>query len=132
MRHGVINKKFRMKTSHRIASFSNMTKSLIEHGRIETTLDKAKYLRGVIEPLITLGKRGDLAARRLVLSRLHHTPTVHRLFDVIAPVFKDRKGGYTRILKLGRRRGDNAQMALIEFVDPIIELKAADSEPKKA
>lgn len=132
MRHGVINKKFRMKTSHRIATFSNMTKSLIEHGRIETTLDKAKYLRGVIEPLITLGKKGDLAARRLVLSRLHHTDTVHRLFDVISPVFKDRKGGYTRILKLGRRRGDNAQMALIEFVDPIIEPKAVDSEPKKA
>lgn len=132
MRHGVINKKFRMKTSHRIASFRNMAKSLIENGRLETTLDKAKMLRTVIEPLITLGKKGDLAARRVALTKLPHTPTVHRLFDVVAPVFKERKGGYTRILRLGRRRGDNAQMALIEFVDQIIEPRAADSEPAKA
>lgn len=132
MRHGVINKKFRMKTANRIASFRNMAKSLIENGRLETTLDKAKVLRGVVEPLITLGKKGDLAARRIALSRLPHTPTVHRLFDVVAPVFKDRNGGYTRILKLGHRKGDNAQMALIEFVDPIIEPKVAASEQAKA
>ena len=127
MRHGVVNNKFRMKTSHRIATFRNMAKSLIEHGRVETTLDKAKVLRGVIEPLITLGKKGTLAARRNALSRLPHTPTVHRLFDVIAPIFKDRPGGYTRVLKTGRRQGDNAEMAIIEFVEPIVEPKA-DSE----
>lgn len=132
MRHGVVNNKFRMKTSHRIASFRNMAKSLIETGRVETTLDKAKVLRGVVEPLITLGKKGDLAARRLALSKLRHTPTVHRLFDVIAPVFKERNGGYTRILRLDRRKGDNAKMAVVEFVDPIVEPKAAESEPAKA
>lgn len=127
MRHGVVNNKFRMKTSHRIASFRNMAKSLIENGRLETTLDKAKVLRGVVEPLITLGKKGTLAARRIALSRLPHTPTVHRLFEVVAPVFKERVGGYTRVLKIGRRQGDNAEMAIIEFVDPITEPKA-DSE----
>ena len=127
MRHGVVNNKFRMKTSHRIASFRNMAKSLIENGRLETTLDKAKVLRGVVEPLITLGKKGTLAARRTALSRLPHTPTVHRLFEVVAPVFKERAGGYTRVLKTGRRQGDNAEMAIIEFVDPITEPKA-DSE----
>lgn len=133
MRHGVVNNKFRMKTSHRIASFRNMAKSLIENSRVETTLDKAKVLRTVVEPLITLGKKGDLAARRLALSKLPHTPTIHRLFDVVAPVFKDRKGGYTRILRLGRRKGDNAQMALIEFVDQVVEPKAVEkSESAKA
>lgn len=134
MRHGVVNNKFRMKTSHRIATFRNMAKSLIEHSRIETTLDKAKVLRGIVEPLITLGKRGDLSARRCALAKLPHTPTIHRLFEVIAPVFKDRKGGYTRILKTGRRQGDNAEMAIIEFVDPIIEpaTKSKETEAAKA
>lgn len=128
MRHGVVNNKFRMKTSHRIATFRNMAKSLIENGRLETTLDKAKVLRGVVEPLITLGKKGTLAARRTALSRLPHAPTIHRLFDVVAPVFKDRAGGYTRVLKTGRRLGDNAEMAIIEFVDPIVEPKAGSEK----
>ncbi len=121
MRHGVVNNKFRMKTSHRIATFRNMSKSLIENGRVETTLKKAKVLRTVIEPLITLGKKGDLQSRRLAFKKLPHIGTVHRLFDVVAPAFKERNGGYTRIYKLGRRTGDNAEMALIEFVDPIVE-----------
>jgi len=136
MRHGVVNKKFRMKTAHRIATFSNMAKSLIELGKIETTLVKAKYLRTFIEPLITLGKRGDLSARRHAIAKLHHKDTVNRLFDVVAIAFKDRNGGYTRILKSGKRRGDNASMAIIEFTDPIIEIakpskdsKSQDSKP---
>ena len=112
MRHNVVNNKFRMKTSHRIATFRNMTVSLIENGKIETTLDKAKVLRGVIEPLITLAKRGDVAARRLALKKLPNAESVRKLFHEIAPVFKDRNGGYTRVLKLGRRKGDNAEMAL--------------------
>ena len=110
MRHNVVNNKFRMKTSHRIATFRNMTVSLIENGKIETTLDKAKVLRGVVEPLITLAKKGDVPARRLALKKLPHE---------IAPVFKDRNGGYTRVLKTGRRQGDNAEMAIIEFVEEI-------------
>ncbi len=119
MRHNVVNNKFRMKTSHRIATFRNMTVSLIENGKIETTLDKAKVLRGVIEPLITLAKRGDVAARRLALQKLPNAESVRKLFHEIAPVFKDRNGGYTRVLKLGRRKGDNAEMAIIEFVEEI-------------
>ncbi len=122
MRHSVVNNKFRMKTAHRKATFSNMAKSLIEHGRIETTLEKAKYLRTYIEPLITLGKKGTLATRRIAIERLHHKDTVNRLFDVIAHSFKDRNGGYTRIIRSGKRRGDNANMAIIEFTDPIIEI----------
>lgn len=122
MRHSVVNNKFRMKTAHRKATFSNMAKSLIEHGRIETTLEKAKYLRTYVEPLITLGKRGTLASRRVAIARLHHKDTVNRLFDVIAHSFKDRNGGYTRIIRSGKRRGDNANMAYIEFTDPIIEI----------
>ena len=101
MRHNVVNNKFRMKTSHRIATFRNMTVSLIENGKIETTLDKAKVLRGVIEPLITLAKRGDVAARRLALQKLPNAESVRKLFHEIAPVFKDRNGGYTRVLKTG-------------------------------
>lgn len=126
MRHNVVNNKFRMKTSHRIATFRNMTMSLIDHCKIETTLDKAKVLRGVIEPLITIAKNGltedgkcDLAARRLLLKKLPNISSVARLIDVVAPAFKDRNGGYTRVLKLGRRQGDNAEMALIEFVETI-------------
>ncbi len=122
MRHSVVNNKFRMKTAHRKATFSNMAKSLIEHGRIETTLEKAKYLRTYIEPLITLGKKGTLATRRVAIARLHHKDTVNRLFDVIAHSFKDRNGGYTRIIRSGKRRGDNANMAYIEFTDPIVEI----------
>ncbi len=142
MRHSVVNNKFRMKTAHRKATFSNMAKSLIEHGRIETTLEKAKYLRTYIEPLITLGKKGTLATRRIAIERLHHKDTVNRLFDVIAHSFKDRNGGYTRIIRSGKRRGDNANMAYIEFTDPIIEIpkpskkdatsKVVETAPAKA
>ena len=92
---------------------------LIENGKIETTLDKAKVLRGVVEPLITLAKIGDVPARRLALKKLPHAESVRKLFHEIAPVFKDRNGGYTRVLKTGRRQGDNAEMAIIEFVEEI-------------
>lgn len=117
MRHSVVNNKFRMKTSHRIATFRNMAKSLIELGKIETTLDKAKVLRGVVEPMVTIAKRGDLPARRLLLSKLPYADAVKKLFYEVAPLFKERNGGYTRIIKTGRRKGDNAQMAIIEFVE---------------
>ena len=119
MRHNVVNNKFRMKTSHRIATFRNMTVSLIENGKIETTLDKAKVLRGVVEPLITLAKKGDVPARRKKKKKLPHAVSVRKLFHEIAPVFKDRNGGYTRVLKTGRRQGDNAEMAINEFVEEI-------------
>lgn len=139
MRHNVVNNKFRMKTSHRIATFRNMTISLIDHCKIETTLDKAKVLRGVIEPLITIAKNGisedgkcDLAARRLLLKKLPNVSSVARLIDVVAPAFKDRKGGYTRVLKLGRRQGDNAEMAIIEFVEENITPALQGREAKKA
>lgn len=139
MRHNVVNNKFRMKTSHRIATFRNMTISLIDHCKIETTLDKAKVLRGVIEPLITIAKNGisedgkcDLAARRLLLKKLPNVSSVARLIDVVAPAFKDRKGGYTRVLKLGRRQGDNAEMAIIEFVEENIAPALQGREAKKA
>ena len=123
MRHNVVNNKFRMKTSHRIATFRNMAMSLIQHGKIETTLDKAKVLRGVIEPLVTIAKRGDVAARRLLLQKLPHADSVKKLFYDIAPLFKDRNGGYTRVLKTGRRKGDNAEMAIIEFVEEVEKTK---------
>lgn len=139
MRHNVVNNKFRMKTSHRIATFRNMTISLIDHCKIETTLDKAKVLRGVIEPLITIAKNGisedgkcDLAARRLLLKKLPNISSVARLIDVVAPAFKDRKGGYTRVLKLGRRQGDNAEMAVIEFVEESITPALQGRAAKKA
>ena len=128
MRHGKKGKTLGMETAHRVAVLRNMASSLIEHGRIETTLVRAKALRGFIEPLITFGKKKDLSARRLVLRRLPNKKSVKRLFDEVSPVFAERPGGYTRIMRTGRRQGDNAEMAIIEFVD---EIKAAVA-PKAA
>jgi large subunit ribosomal protein L17 len=104
-------------TSHRESMLANLVASLIEHRRIRTTLHKAKAARSVAEKLVTLGKRGDLHARRLAIARLHKEDSVRELFSTIAPAFKDRAGGYTRILKLGRRTSDAAEMALLEWVD---------------
>ncbi len=128
MRHKKSGKKLGRPTAHRIAMLRNMTVSLIEHGRIETTVTRAKALKTFVEPLITLGKKGDLASRRLALKRLPNKSAVHQLFDVVAPKFAERPGGYTRVIKTGVRRGDNAQMAIIEFVENIASL--ADSEAK--
>lgn len=116
MRHRKSGKKLGRPTAHRLSMLRSMAGFLIEHGRIETTVARAKALRTFVEPLITFGKTGDLAARRLVIQRLHNKNAVNRLFDEVAPKFKDRPGGYTRIIKTGYRRGDQADMAIIELV----------------
>ena len=119
MRHRVKTKSFHRKKEHREAMFINLAISLIEHGKIETTLPKAKALRPYIEKLVTLAKKETIAARRILNSRLrNNTKAATKLFKEIAPLFKERNGGYTRIYKLDkRRRGDDAQMAIIEFLE---------------
>ena len=117
MRHGHGLRKLNRTSSHRLAMLQNMMNSLIEHEVIKTTVPKAKELRRVIEPLITLSKEATVANRRLAFSRLRNRDNVVKLFDVLGPRFKARPGGYTRILKMGFRVGDNAPMALIELVD---------------
>ena len=125
MRHGKSGKTLGMHTSLRVAVLRNMAVSLIEHGRIETTLARAKVLRGFVEPLITAGKKQDLSSRRHVLRRLPNPDAVKRLFSKVSTAFAERKGGYTRIIRTGRRKGDNADMAMIEFVDKINETEEA-------
>ena len=117
MRHGKAGKKLGRDSAHRKALYSNLAGALITHGRIETTEAKAKAVRPYAEKLITLGKRGDLHARRLAMAELRSNDVVHHLFSDVAPRFADRNGGYTRIVKLGPRLGDAANMAIIEFVD---------------
>ena len=118
MRHMKTGRKLNRFRSHRTAMFCNMATDLLRHGRIRTTIPKAKELRRFVEPLITKAKRGDLAARRLVMRDVHDVEVVRKLFDEIAPRYADRNGGYTRILKLAeRRRGDGTQMCIIELVD---------------
>ena len=114
-RHGL--RKLNRTSSHRLAMLRNMSNSLIEHEVIKTTLPKAKELRKVVEPLITLGKKPSLANRRLAFNRLRDRDSVTKLFDVLGPRFANRPGGYLRILKFGFRVGDNAPMALVELVD---------------
>lgn len=116
MRHGKSGKTLGRPTAHRVSMLRSMAGFLIEHGRIETTVTRAKALRIFVEPLITFGKEGDLSARRLVLRRLPNKKIVNKLFDEVAPKFKERPGGYTRIIKTGYRRGDQADMAIIELV----------------
>lgn len=117
MRHQKKTVKLGRSSSHRDALLANQVCSLIEHKRIKTTLAKAKAVRPLAEKMVTLGKRGDLHARRTAISYLHQKDIVKRLFDVIAPAASDRKGGYTRIIKLGPRQSDSALMAYIEWVD---------------
>ncbi|KHJ55110.1 50S ribosomal protein L17 [Aureimonas sp. OT7] len=117
MRHGNRGRKLNRTASHRKAMFANMAASLIEHEQIVTTLPKAKDLRPVVEKLITLGKRGDLHARRQAISQVRDETVIRKLFDTLATRYADRNGGYTRVLKAGFRRGDNAPLAVIEFVD---------------
>jgi large subunit ribosomal protein L17 len=117
MRHGFAGRRLGRSVSHRKSMFSNLATSLIEHEQIVTTLPKAKDLRPIVEKLVTLGKRGDLHARRLAISEIGSEAAVKRLFETIAPRYADRHGGYLRIMKAGFRHGDNAAMAVIEFVD---------------
>src|SRR6201989_289189 len=129
MRHGIAGRKLGVTSSHRLARFRNMAVALIKHEQITTTLPKAKELRPVVERLITLGKRGDLHARRQAISQIRDVDMVKKLFDVLGPRYKDRKGGYTRILKAGFRHGDNAAVGVIEFVDRDEAAKGLDSGP---
>src|SRR5277367_3796684 len=129
MYHGHAKRRFNRTAEHRQAMFANMAQALIKHEQITTTLPKAKDLRPVVEKLVTLGKRGDLHARRLAIARLRDANLVKKLIDVLGPRYKDRNGGYTRIMKAGFRPGDNAAMAVIEFVDRDIEAKGKDSGP---
>jgi large subunit ribosomal protein L17 len=125
MRHGSGYRKLNRTHEHRKAMFSNMAGSLIEHEQIKTTLPKAKDLKRVVDKLITLGKRGDLHARRQAAARLKQDMHVAKLFDVLGPRYKERNGGYVRVLKAGFRYGDMAPMAIVELVDRDPEAKGA-------
>jgi len=129
MRHGFHGRRFSRTTSHRKAMFANMAASLIKHEQIKTTLPKAKDLRRVVDRLITLGKRGDLHARRQALSVLRDSDITAKLFDDLAERYKERSGGYSRVLKAGFRYGDMAPMAVIELVDRDPDAKGQDSGP---
>jgi large subunit ribosomal protein L17 len=129
MRHGKAHRKLGRTTSHRTAMFANMSASLIKHEQIVTTLPKAKELRPVVEKLVTLAKRGDLHARRQAIAQVRDVAQVGKLFAVLGPRYKDRNGGYLRVLKAGYRYGDNAPMAVIEFVDRDPAEKGKDSGP---
>ncbi len=129
MRHGFRGRRFNRSAEHRKAMFMNMSQALIKHEQIVTTLPKAKDLRPVVEKLITLGKRGDLHARRQAIAQIRDVQLVKKLFDVLGPRYKERNGGYTRVLKAGFRFGDNAPMAVIEFVDRDVDARGRDSGP---
>ena len=131
MRHGFRGRRFNRTSEHRLAMFANMSAALIKHEQIVTTLPKAKDLRPVVEKLITLGKRGDLNSRRLAMSQLRDAAMVKKLFDVLAPRYGERSGGYTRVLKAGFRYGDNAPMAVIELVDRDEDARGRDSGPSQ-
>ena len=117
MRHRIAHRKLNRTASHRKAMFANMSSSLVEHEQIVTTLPKAKELRPFVEKLVTLAKKGDLNSRRIAIARMRNKDQAKKLFDVIGPRYADRQGGYIRIMKAGFRYGDNAPMAVIEFVD---------------
>jgi len=125
MRHGRSGRRLNRTASHRKALFTNMAASLIEHEQILTTLPKAKELRPIVEKLVTLGKRGDLHARRQAISQIGSDKLAKRLFETIAPRYASRNGGYLRIMKAGFRHGDNAAMAVIEFVERDVSAKGA-------
>ena len=129
MRHGKVYRKFNRTAEHRQAMFANMCAALIKHEQITTTLPKAKDLRPIVEKLVTLGKRGDLHARRQAIAEIRDVAMVKKLFEVLGPRYKERNGGYTRIVKAGFRHGDNAPVAVIEFVDRDVAAKGLDSGP---
>ncbi len=132
MRHGKAGRRFSRDSGHRQAMFSNMAASLIKHEQIVTTLPKAKDLRRIVEKYITLAKKGDLNSRRLAAARLRDDDMVKKLFDVLAPRYKDRAGGYTRVLKAGFRYGDSAPRAVIEFVDRDESVKGREDRERHA
>ena len=129
MRHGAAHRKLGRTSSHRTAMFANMAASLIKHEQIKTTLPKAKELRPFVEKLVTLAKKGDLHARRQAISHVRDVTQVGKLFDTIGARYAERNGGYIRIMKAGYRHGDNAPMAVIEFVDRDVDAKGLDSGP---
>ena len=129
MKHRIKGKKLNRSSSHRKALFKNMAQAIIKHEQITTTLTKAKELKRFVEKIITLGKKGDLESRRKTISVLQDPKMTKKTFDVLAERYKDRNGGYTRIIKLGNRFGDNASMAVIELVDRDEEAKGKDSGP---
>ena len=131
MRHGFRGRRFNRTTEHRKAMFANMAAALIKHEQIVTTLPKAKDLRPVVEKLITMGKRGDMHARRLAMSKLRDEAMVKKLFDVLGKRYQDRNGGYTRVLKAGFRYGDNAPLAVIELVDRDVDAKGAADRARR-
>ena len=130
MRHQNRGRKLSRTSSHRRAMFANMAVALVKHEQIRTTLPKAKELRPVVEKLVTLGKRGDLHARRLLIAKTRDEATATKLIDILAPRYRERPGGYLRVLKAGFRYGDNAPMAIIEFVDRDVSAKGQDSGPR--
>ena len=129
MRHRMSGRKLNRTSQHRQMLFRNMSQALIKHEQIVTTLAKARELRPVVERLITLGKRGDLHARRQAFARLRDNEMVSKLFDTLGPRYAERQGGYTRIIKAGYRYGDSAAMAVIEFVDRDESARGKDSGP---
>lgn len=131
MRHRESGRKLNRNSSHRKAMFRNMTSSLVEHEFIKTTLPKAKELRRVAEPLITISKVDSVSGRRLIFSRLRNRDAVSKLFNELGPRYKERPGGYLRILKCGLRAGDKAQMAIVELVDRPKEEVVEDNKDKE-
>ena len=129
MRHKLSGRKLNRTSSHRKAMFKNMAAALVKHEQIRTTLPKAKDLRPIVEKLITLGKKGDLSARRLLIARLGDEAMAKKIVEVLAPRYEDRAGGYIRVLKAGFRYGDNAPMAIIELVDRDESARGQDSGP---
>jgi len=129
MRHKMSGRKLGRKSQHRKAMFSNMAAALIKHEQIKTTLPKAKEMRGVVDKLITLGKSGTLHDRRRAYAFLRDDTTTAKLFETLGPRYKDRNGGYTRVLKAGHRYGDAAAMAVLELVDRDVDAKGQDSGP---
>lgn len=129
MRHGFRGRRFSRTPEHRKAMFANMAVALIKHEQILTTLPKAKDLRPIVEKLVTLGRRTDLHARRQAIAQIRDEVIVKKLFEVIGPRYASRPGGYLRIMKAGFRFGDNAPMAVIEFVDRDVSARGKDSGP---
>ena len=132
MRHGNGYRKLNRTHEHRKAMFANMVCSIIEHEQIKTTVPKAKELKKIIDKIITLGKKGDLHSRRIAGSRVRQNAAVRKLFDILGPRYKERNGGYSRVLKAGYRYGDNAPIAIIELVDRDIAAKGASNKARVA
>jgi len=130
MRHGKAHRKLNRTSTHRLAMFANMSASLITHEQIQTTLPKAKELRPFVERLVTLAKKGDLSARRRAMSKIRDEDAVRKLFDVLGARYKERQGGYIRIIKAGFRYGDSAPMAVIEFVDRDPDARGAEDRAR--